>query len=261
MPKYIKLFENFIEEAAPYQLDLTKSPLVGAKLFNNDMHYAIFKLGRVYIATKDSESVKTAPGNVSVTLDSNNPAVQKQLTDLGGKLDAKPNGSNTEPSGGTYTHFSKIHFNLTDTATGDPILKQISNIMSGQPASGTAGTAGTSGTSGTAGKSSFKTTDLADAALGKGLADIFRDKIAKETGKPYDPNSSIQSQTQSKVMAADAKLKGNPEYVKLTNDIDARGKQLKLDPITGKDPSGKIDQVYIDLKNKMSDMITKAMAV
>lgn len=255
MPKYIKLFESFIDEAAPYAFDPTKTALPGATILGDNMYYSILKLGRIYVATKDSESVKNAPGNVSVTLDANNPTLQKQLVALGGKLDAKASGEFKEPSGGVYKHLAKIHFNLTDAETGEPLLKKIVDLLNGV----TASSSGTSGTAGTSGKTDAPLS-LADQIFGKDLAAKFREDIAKSTGKPYDANTSIKAQLQPKITQADADLKSkNPEYFKLSQDIVARAKQLKLDPATGKDAKGVVDKTFADLKNKMEDMLAKAV--
>lgn len=257
MPKYIKLFEHFIEEAAPYPLDPAKSSLKGLIQLNDTTQYAIFKNGRIYVAVKDGESVKIAPGNVVVTLDSNKPDLQKQLVALGGQLDANASGSIPEPAGGEYKHLAKLHFNLADQATGEPVLQKIVNLLSGiASSSGTAGTAGTSGTSGD------KKLNLADQLLGADVAAAFREKIAKETGKPYDAASSVKATFQPKIEAADKELRSkNPEYKKIAQDAEARAKELKLDPATGKDKSGKVDATYAELKNKMSDMLAKEIKV
>lgn len=255
MPKYIKLFENFIGEAVPYTFDPTNTVLTGATLLSDGMYYSIFKLGRVYVAAKDGESVKSAPGNVSVTLDSNNPTLQKQLVALGGKLDAKANGEIKEPNGGVYKHLAKIHFNFADSATGEPVIKKIIDLLSGV----TASSSGTSGTAGTSGKAEDKLT-IADQIFGKDLAAKFREDIAKSTGKPYDANTSIKAQLQPKIEAADKELRSkDPVYLKLAQDTEARAKQLKLDPVTGKDSKGVVDKTYADLKNKMSDALAKAV--
>ena len=84
MPKYIKLFESFINEALAYKFDPTKTVLTGAAVYSAGTSYAKFALGRIYIATADSESTKKAPGNVLVYLTAKSKDIEKKLTDLGG---------------------------------------------------------------------------------------------------------------------------------------------------------------------------------
>ena len=256
MPKYIKLFENFIGEAVPYALDPTKTVLTGATLLNDSMYYAIFKFGRVYVVTKDGDVAKKAPGNVSVTLDAKNPTLEKSLIALGGKLDPAASGSISEPNGGTYKHFSKIYFTLADVATGEKTLGQIVNLLNGvsTSSSGTSGTAGTSG--------STDANKLTDSIFGKDLADLFRKKIAADAGQATYSTSAITATLEPKLAAADKQLRSsNPEYLKLAQSIEAKLKAKSVDPATGKDKSGKIDQEYVDAKAKMNDLLSKAVKI
>ena len=266
MPKYIKLFENFIGEAVPYALDPTKTVLTGATLLNDSMYYAIFKLGRVYVVTKDGDVAKKAPGNVSVTLDSKNPALEKSLIALGGKLDPASTGSISEPNGGAYKHFSKIYFTLADAATGEKTLGQIVNLLNGV-------STGSSGTSGSAGTSGKPDSNLADSIFGgvsvtnpdgskTSLADLFRKKIAADAGQSSYSTSAITATLEPKLAAADKQLRStNPEYLKLAQSIEAKLKAKSVDPATGKDKAGKTDQEYLDAKAKMNDLLSKAVKI
>ena len=257
MPKYIKLFENFISEAAPFPFDPAKTALKGAKLHSDGLYYAIFPEGRIYIPTKETESLKKLPTNIMVTLNKRSTALEKALLALGGKLDQNSTGSKDEPGGGKYTHFSTIHFNLTDPKVGDETLVKISGLLSGGYAS-SAGTAGTSGTSGTAGTAGSTGRNLTDELFGKGIADLFRANIASVTGQPYDAAKSIPAYQAAKIKAADAKLKdSNPEYFELSKKIEAVAKAANIvDFATGKSKDGKVNQEYLDLKKKMNDILS-----
>lgn len=257
MPKYIKLFENFISEAAPFPFDPAKTALKGAKLHSDGLYYAIFPEGRIYIPTKETESLKKLPTNIMVTLNKRATDLEKALIGLGGKLDQKSTGTKDEPGGGKYSHFSTIHFNLTDPAAGDSTLVKISQILSGTYAasSGTSGTAGTAGTAGKTGR------NLTDELFGKGIADLFRANIADVTGKPYDAAKSIPAYQQAKIAAADKKLKDeNPEYFELSKKIEDVAKAAKIvDFEKGTSKDGKVNQEYLDLRQKINAILASAI--
>lgn len=258
MPKYIKLFENFISESIPFPFDPAKTALKGAKLHSDGLYYAIFPEGRIYIPTKETESLKKLPTNVMVTLNKNDSKanqLQKDLIALGGTLDTKANGKKAEPGGGTYFHFATVHFNLSDAKTGDETLAKISNLLSGNPSR----TSGTAGTPGTSGKYQQNDRNLTDKIFGKEYADLFREKMTKALGaKAFDPNTYDPTKVvpayiaQQRTQLHDRLLQSNPEYSKLYTDLANTAKNAKLvDLVKGTDKSGKVNQAYLDLKKKI----------
>jgi hypothetical protein len=257
MPKYIKLFENFISEAAPYALDPTNTTLTGAKLYTDSMYYAIYKSGRAYVAVKNNNSVTKAPGNLIVTLDSKNPTIEKALAELGGKMDPKASGELSEPSGGVYKHFAKFYFTLGDTTTGNALISKVVNVLNGetQSSSGTAGTAGTADAANSTGKNLADsvfggTTTLSNGTTVK-IADLFRQKIAADGG-------GLAKSYSGKLEAANKRLlSSNPEYVALTKKLDSILKSGKIDTNTGKNKSGEVDKDYMELTKKMNDLLSK----
>lgn len=254
MPKYIKLFENFISEAAPYELDVTNTALTGAKPYTDSLYYAIYNLGRAYVAVKNNNSVAKSPGNLIVTLDSRNPDVEKALTALGGKMDPKSNGELSEPSGGVYKHFAKFYFTLGDTTTGNELISKVVNVLNGvtQSSSGTAGTADTTNATGkNLADSVFGgTTTLSNGTTVK-IADLFRQKIAADGG-------GLAKSYSGKLEAANKRLlSSNPEYVALTKKLDSILKSGKIDTATGKNKSGEVDKDYMELTKKMNDLLSK----
>lgn len=258
MSKYIKLFENFVSEAAPYAFDPTQTKLKGAKLHSDGLYYAVFAEGRIYISTKETESLKKLPTNVMVTLnkkDSGANQLQKDLIALGGTLDTKSNGKKNEPNGGVYFHYATVHFNLSDAKSGDELLVKISNLLSGNPV----GTSGTAGTSGASGNSKENDRNLTDEIFGKEYADLFREKMTKALGvkafdpKKYDPAKVVPAYiSQQRTQRHDQLLQSNPEYSKLYTELVNTAKSAKLvDLVKGTDKSGKVNQAYLDLKKKI----------
>lgn len=251
MPKYIKLFETFVTEASPYKFDPTKTALTGAALYAKGLYVVKFPLGRVFLATEDSESLQKAPGNVTITLNAANPAALKALVALGGVADSKPTGEMNEPTGGVYKHANKLYFTLADSATGEPKLSQIAKVL-GQAAP-TSGSTGTSGTAGTAGKAG----NYADSFFGKDVMDKFRSHVSSVTGTAYVAATSIpayQAAIQNKEL--NAKLTKDTEFANLTKQATDQAKLTGVvDMATGKDKKGKVDTVYMDIRKKLEDRI------
>lgn len=249
MPKYIKLFESFINEALAYKFDPTKTVLTGAAVYSAGTSYAKFALGRIYIATADSESTKKAPGNVLVYLTAKSKDIEKKLTDLGGVAAALQASEINEPptaGGGVYKYQAAYVFNLTDPVAGDQILGKIAAAINTAPA----GSAGTSGVAGTAGSKG----DYAEGFFGKDIMTAFRSHVADVTGVAYQAATSIpayQAALQNKEL--NKKLNSDAEFLKLMKEVEDQAKLTNVvDFTTGKTKDGKIDAKYLELRKKVA---------
>jgi hypothetical protein len=246
MPKYIKLFEAFQNEAQAYKFDPTKTVLTGAAVYSTGTSYAKFTLGRIYIATEDNESTKKAPGNVLVYLTAKNKDVEKKLTDLGGVAAALQASEINEPpsaGGGVYKYQASYIFNLTDPVAGDLLLGKIAAAINTAPT----GSTGTSGTAGTKG-------DYAEGFFGKDIMAAFRSHVADVTGVAYQAATSIpayQAALQNKEL--NKKLNSDPEFLKLMKEVEDQAKLTNVvDFTTGKTKDGKIDAKYLEIRKKVA---------
>jgi hypothetical protein len=249
MPKYIKLFEAFQNEAQAYKFDPTKSVLTGAAVYSAGTSYAKFTLGRIYIATEDNESTKKAPGNVLVYLTAKNKDVEKKLTDLGGVAAALQASEINEPpaaGGGVYKYQASYIFNLTDPVAGDQILGKIAAAINTAPT----GSTGTSGIAGTAGSKG----DYAEGFFGKDIMAAFRSHVADVTGVAYQAATSIpayQASLQNKEL--NKRLNSDSEFLKLMKEVEEQAKLTNVvDFTTGKTKDGKIDAKYLEIRKKVA---------
>jgi hypothetical protein len=246
MPKYIKLFEAFMNEAQPYKFDPLKTALTGSEVYSGGTYYAKFPAGRIYIATQDSETLKTSSGNVTVFLPTKNADVEKKLKELGGAAAPKQNGELAENPAGQFKYLAMYVFNLTDPIAGDNLLANIAKALS--PVTSSTGTAGSAGSAGSAG-------NYADQFFGGDIMKAFRSHVADVTGVAYQATSSIplyQAAIQNKQV--EAKLKEDPEFLKLVKQTEDQAKKTGVvDFSTGKAKDGKVDAEYMALRQKVSD--------
>lgn len=243
MPKYIKLFEAFMNEAQPYKFDPLKTSLTGSTVYIEGTYYAKFPAGRIYIATQDSENLKKQFGNVTVFLPVKNADIEKKLRDLGGAAALDQNGELPEYPAGQFKYLAKYMFNLTDLITGDNLLANIAKTLS--PVAGTSGTAGTAGSAG----------NYADQFFGTDIMKAFRSHVADVTGVAYQATSSIplyQAAIQDKQV--EAKLKEDLTFLQLVKQTEDQAKKTGVvDFSTGKAKDGKVDAEYMALRQKVSD--------
>lgn len=234
MPKYIKLFDSFIFEAAsdPIQT-LPETATVKWTNYQTDLRLSSKKFGKLMAV--GGEALKKAKFNLSVVLAVSNPTVESELKALGGTPSTTQNGvlknlPNFEPD---YAYNSNYLFTITE-ADGAAKLDKIANALDGKSSSGTSGTSGTAGTAG----------DAAARIFGKASAGF--DKAMKDAGMVN--------------ILGFMKLVNNPA-VQLAANNDAKLKKMiddqgyeKLPDSTRAEMEKKIEP---EVRRVLNDLITK----
>ena len=148
MPKYIKLFESFIGEAAG---DLMTSFSDTAKVkwvaYKQTFKLCTKKLGKMMVVT-DANSVKELGFNLVVMLTSPDTAVINALKSAGGIAATQQTGTLDGLPGGesNYSYSARYLFKVTE-ADGTNKIDTVSNLMDGINVAGSAGTSGSAGLS------------------------------------------------------------------------------------------------------------------
>ena len=164
MPKYLKLYEAFVNEAssALYVLDVStySSATVRWQKYSDQLQFAEFALGRIWGIT-DAATVTSKNINFYATTNSADSGTINNLTAIGGTRTSQQDG--TYPGNPTYNYKGQVAFAIKSSELSK--LETIGQILSGTYV-GSAGTSGTSGTAGTAGTSGTSGATGATGAAG-----------------------------------------------------------------------------------------------
>ena len=150
MPKYIKLFEAFVNEATDlYVLNPTEPPTSSQGLTWNEypggaLKYAKLQLGRLW-AIIDATAVETSRTNFFATVNSADPATIASLLSIGGFKSAKDYQGTMPDQPSDYSYKARIQFGIMPSEIAK--IDTIAQILNGTY-TGSAGTAGSAGTSG-----------------------------------------------------------------------------------------------------------------
>lgn len=166
MPKYIKLYEAFINEATNLYVlnpNTYSSTTVRWQKYSDDLYFAEFSLGRLWGLTKAAD-VEAKSINFFATTNSADSLVLNNLTQQGGIRTNQQDGS--YPGNPTYNYKGQVAYAIKPADISK--LETIGGVLNGTYV-GSSGTSGSAGTSGTAG------------LLGKQLEDQY-DKMMKDSG-------------------------------------------------------------------------------
>lgn len=148
MPKYIKLFESFISEAAG---DLITNPADTTKVkwsvYLKTFKLTTKKLGKMMFIT-DAETVKSTGYNMVVMAAASDSGLNTSLKNAGGIATSEQTGMLTDlPNGESNFAFSaRFAFKITE-GDGTAKIDSVSDLMDGIGLVSSAGSAGTSGLS------------------------------------------------------------------------------------------------------------------
>lgn len=249
MPKYIKLFESFIGEAADDLITVFNDT---SKVKWTD-YASIFKLsskklGKIMVVT-DAAKVKELGYNVLAMLTIADNAVIAKLKDAGGLALATQSGTLEQLPGGepNYSYSARFGFKVTEKI-GSAKIDSISDILDGLGTTGSAGTAGTAGTSGSAGSAADKMFGAASAGFDKAMQEAGVKQIAAylrminnpalQSAAGQDPSIKTLLDAQAAaVTQADKDAKEREIEPKVKAALTSRLAQVQADFNTTQDPN------------------------
>ena len=229
MPKYIKLFEAFVNEATDlYVLNPTEPPISSQGLtwteYSGDLRYAKLQLGRLWAIT-DAVAVEKNRINFSATVNSADPATIASLLSIGGFKANQSLYTGTVPEQPSdYSYKARINFGIIPSEIAK--IDTIAQILNGTY-TGTAGTAGSAGTSGQIlGKEFDAAFQKLKASTGLKNMESFRVVINLT---PQEQAMFYNEQFKSKAVAALDALttlekdnkKGTPDHAKAAQEWEA----------------------------------------
>lgn len=227
MPKYIKLFEAFINEATGlYIYDNNNPPIIAQGTWKDygpppaKLKYVKLTLGRLW-AVADEPTVTSTGYNFYTTVDSADAVIANNLISIGGSKfgTSEYQGDMPDDDGRNYSWKAKIRFSIKASEISK--LDDIANILSGTYS----GTSGTSGTAGSAGDSGAGLGQKFDAEFQKlraqtGLKNqesmmVVINLTAMEQAMFFDPNfksKAVDALDGWTTVSNSGKKKGDPAY-------------------------------------------------
>jgi hypothetical protein len=246
MPKYIKLFESFIGEAADDLMTVfNDTSKVKWTVYSSIFKLSSKKLGKM-MAVTDANKVKELGYNVLAMLTVADNAVITKLKDAGGLALTTQSGTLEQLPGGepNYAYSARFGFKVTEKL-GSAKIDSISDILDGL---GTTGSAGTAGTSGSAGSAADKMFGAASANFDKAMQEAGVKQIAAylrminnpalQSAAGQDPSIKTLLDAQAAaVTQADKDAKEREIEPKVKAALTSRLAQVQADFSTTQDPN------------------------
>ena len=247
MPKYIKLFESFISEAATGLM----TSFVDTKKVKWTEYQKIFKLctkklGKLMAITNSTESF-----NLVVMLTTTDQTAMAALKAAGGIAATEQSGTLDALPGGEPKYAFSARYLFTIPADGSAKIDLIGDIVDGIGVSSSAGSAGTSGTAGSAGTIADKMFGAASAGFDKAMQEAGVKQVAAylrmindpalQAAAGHDPSIKTLLDAQATPTATQAERDAKEKEIepKVKAALAAKLSQVQIDFNTNQDPAAK----------------------